>query len=967
MALFEKPIVLAPMAGGPSTPELCAAVANAGGLGFLAGGYLTPEKLETQVNVVESLTNRPYGINLFYPSPPNSDQYAEYSKYHQALTKQCVNYPDFPAHPKWSDDHYNRKLDIALGSNAAVISFTFGYPDANTLQTIRRAGKKVVLNATTPLEIDHVIRLDCDILSLQGKAAGGHRATVLDNNVEGSAYDAKTLLRHAIANTEKPIFAGGGVGTAEDTLDLLRTGATAVIVGTRFLTAKEAGTKDTHRHALLKLSNRKTVITHAFSGKPARAISNTFTNTFTRQAPYIYPEIHYLTAGMRAEANNAKDPEHLNLWAGEGFGNCREVTAKQIIDELLPYSQAKESCEVGDSYTDVAVIGGGPRGMAVIERLVSRIKDEKSEKPIQIAWYDDNGFGSGKVWSPYQCQLLLMNTVTAQLSAFPDESAGLSGQYTSGPTFYEWLKSDDAREFLASDPILLAEASSATEDTYSSRALYGAYLQWSVNKLLKNSKEFSPIQLVARRAVSFEKKDNSLFVHDSLGGCVEAKSVVLSLGHTPQTLSGTEESLSKKAKESAVAYVPRGDASVQRAAKLPAKEPIIFRGMGLTFFDYMILLTEGRGGQFRECADRYQYVPSGKEPHIIACSRKGAPHHARGRNQKRPDERWIPRILTGEYAATLSNATFSVDVWPQIAQEVELAFTISLLEAKDVDYDEESLVDLAKQGGQSLVEWRQSQGLTETLDWDELFQAKWTNSPGENLRDYQDTVASRIENDIAEAKKGNKSGPLKAALDVFRDIRNEVRECVQYGRISGESFKEELLAKYTPTNAYLSIGPPIQRLVQMRALIEAGILTVLPADPIISIGESNGKFNYFNPSMPQVKGEATALVEARLPTSSIQNTADPLIVSAASLGLIRPHHFKNTSWVSGAVDVDPHSFKAQSANEQQVSLYIYGIPLEGLQWGTAATIRPFVNSVIIHDADAIASSILEDLHERKKQ
>lgn len=90
MALFEKPIVLAPMAGGPSTPELCAAVTNAGGLGFLAGGYLTPEKLEEQVSTVESLTTQAFGINLFYPSHPNSDQYAEYSKYHQALTKKCV-------------------------------------------------------------------------------------------------------------------------------------------------------------------------------------------------------------------------------------------------------------------------------------------------------------------------------------------------------------------------------------------------------------------------------------------------------------------------------------------------------------------------------------------------------------------------------------------------------------------------------------------------------------------------------------------------------------------------------------------------------------------------------------------------------------------------------------------------------------------------------------------------------------
>ena len=114
------------------------------------------------------------------------------------------------------------------------------------------------------------------------------------------------------------------------------------------------------------------------------------------------------------------------------------------------------------------------------------------------------------------------------------------------------------------------------------------------------------------------------------------------------------------------------------------------------------------------------------------------------------------------------------------------------------------------------------------MDWGELFQEKWTNSPGEKLRDYQDTVASKIENDIAEAEKGNKSGPLKAALDVFRDIRNEVRECVQYGRITGESFKEELLARYSPTNAFLSIGPPDPKTGANASSNQSGYLNCAP-------------------------------------------------------------------------------------------------------------------------------------------
>ncbi|MDO5049134.1 MAG: nitronate monooxygenase [Actinomycetaceae bacterium] len=338
MYAFDRPLVLAPMAGGPSTPELCAAVCNAGGLGFLAAGYLRPEQLRAHVDGVEALTERAYGINLFYPSKPNVDLVDAFEEYRQVLTDGCAGEYDFPSEPQWSDDFFDEKLDIALGSRARFVSITFGYPDAATVARIREAGKLLVLNATTPREVDHVIGLDCDALGLQGKAAGGHRGSVLDEGEEGYAYDARELVEYAAARTDRLILAGGGVGTAGDVRELLDAGASAVIVGTRFLTAQEAGTKGTHRFALVNMKDRGTVVTHAFSGKPARTISNTFAQRFTPFAPLMYPEVHYLTAGMRAEADSARDAEYLNLWAGEGFHHCREARAKDIMEELLELS-----------------------------------------------------------------------------------------------------------------------------------------------------------------------------------------------------------------------------------------------------------------------------------------------------------------------------------------------------------------------------------------------------------------------------------------------------------------------------------------------------------------------------------------------------------------------------------------------------------------------------------------------------
>ncbi|MDU4570947.1 nitronate monooxygenase [Corynebacterium sp.] len=339
MHFFEKPIVLAPMAGGPSTPDLCAAVSEAGGLGFLASGYLSADDLAEQITIVENQTDRFYGINLFCPASINEGDSGSYSAYRDQLIEKLTFSSELPKEPIWSDDNYEEKLDIAIGSHAKFISFTFGYPEKTTIKSVQSKGKNVVLNATTPEEIDHVLDLGADVLALQGKNAGGHRATVISSEQAGTSYTSSDLLRYAVSKTRLPIFAGGGVGTASDVVDLIRAGATAVIVGTRFLTANEAGTKQTHRRAILNFTDRETATTRAFSGKIARSIRNDFIDQFSSIAPAMYPEIHYLTAPIRAEANADGNPEALNLWAGDGFGHCREDSAENIIDELLPYSR----------------------------------------------------------------------------------------------------------------------------------------------------------------------------------------------------------------------------------------------------------------------------------------------------------------------------------------------------------------------------------------------------------------------------------------------------------------------------------------------------------------------------------------------------------------------------------------------------------------------------------------------------
>lgn len=332
--MLRTPIVLAPMAGGPSTPELAAAVSNHGGLGFLAAGYLTPDKLEEHITKTAELTDRPFGVNLFYPSAPNDSdlQREQWREYRNRLVAYAGDAEAFPAEPAYSDDYYSEKLALVEGSPAAYVSFTFGYPSAETIDRLRAKGKKVVLYATTPEEITHIANSGADVLGLQGSAAGGHTASVLSD--PSLRRDVFTLVAEATKATDKPIIAGGGVGEKADVDKLLALGATAVQVGTRFLTATEAGTKPTHRRALLEFTDRPTQMTTAFSGKPARAITNRFVEQLSPVAPALYPEVNALTGGWRGRAAKTDDAENLNLWAGTGFAHCREASAAEIMDEL---------------------------------------------------------------------------------------------------------------------------------------------------------------------------------------------------------------------------------------------------------------------------------------------------------------------------------------------------------------------------------------------------------------------------------------------------------------------------------------------------------------------------------------------------------------------------------------------------------------------------------------------------------
>jgi nitronate monooxygenase len=325
---LPAPIVLAPMAGGPSTPELAAAVADAGGLGFLAAGYRSADQLGGDLGAVRRLTERPCGINLFAGAPLPVDDEAV-AAYARRLEPEAARLGAPLATPRWDDDGYAAKVRLALEERPAVVSFTFGCPDTETVASLRDAGVEVWVTVTHAAEATVAVSRGVDAVVAQGVEAGGHRGTWDDSD----AGDVPLLeLVRRTSGLGVPVVATGGIGDAEAAREALAAGASAVQLGSAFLLCPEAATHPAHR-ALLQ-EGRETAITRAFTGRRARGIVNRFLLEHSDDAPSAYPHVHHLTAPLRAAARQAGDGESFNLWAGTQHRRARAEPARAVVRRL---------------------------------------------------------------------------------------------------------------------------------------------------------------------------------------------------------------------------------------------------------------------------------------------------------------------------------------------------------------------------------------------------------------------------------------------------------------------------------------------------------------------------------------------------------------------------------------------------------------------------------------------------------
>jgi nitronate monooxygenase len=329
---LERPVVVAPMAGGASTPDLVVAAADAGALGFLAAGYKTAAQVEAQVADVRARTSGPFGVNLFVPGAPTRFR-DELSAYVRELAPEAAVRGVDVGDPVWDDDDWAAKTDLLVDLCPDVASFTFGRPQPTLVTALHRRGTVVMVTVTDVAEAEQAISSGADVLCAQGIQAGAHRGSFSDDDRTDAGMTTLDLVAALRRRTGLPVVAAGGIALPGDVAAALGAGADAVQAGTAFLRSDESGASELHKQALVDSGYTGTALTRAFTGRRARGLVNRFMEHHP-DAPRAYPEIHHLTRPLRSAAVHQGDPHGVNLWAGTGYRHARTGPAAAIVEWL---------------------------------------------------------------------------------------------------------------------------------------------------------------------------------------------------------------------------------------------------------------------------------------------------------------------------------------------------------------------------------------------------------------------------------------------------------------------------------------------------------------------------------------------------------------------------------------------------------------------------------------------------------
>ncbi len=333
---IEHALILAPMAGGTSTPALVAAVSNAGGLGSMGAGYMRPAQIAESIAQIRALTARPFAVNLFAGGSDGTGardprRMLELMMPHHARL-------GLPA-PTTPDDflpRFEEQVQVVLDAKVPIFSFTFGIPAPDLIAKLKARGTRLMGTATTVAEARALHTAGVDAIIAQGSEAGAHRGTFLAPS-EDSLIGTMALVPQVADATPLPVIASGGIMDGRGIVAAAALGASGVQMGTAFLTCPESGASPAYKNAVLAARDDATLLTRAFSGRMARGLANAFALEMKEHTRDLlsYPAQNNLTRPMRTAAAKLGDADRLSLWAGQAAPLARAMPAADLVARLV--------------------------------------------------------------------------------------------------------------------------------------------------------------------------------------------------------------------------------------------------------------------------------------------------------------------------------------------------------------------------------------------------------------------------------------------------------------------------------------------------------------------------------------------------------------------------------------------------------------------------------------------------------
>ena len=560
-----------------------------------------------------------------------------------------------------------------------------------------------------------------------------------------------------------------------------------------------------------------------------------------------------------------------------------------------------------------------------------------------------------------------MNTVIDQITLFNDDSIENGGKPLPGPNLRQWL-AGQAATFLAAHPefdsFYQQEVARLKQPgDFASRGMMGVYAAWFFEWLTQRVRQNQTLTFTQQAVTQVTPIGQKFQLTLADGMQILSDQVVMALGHSDDYLSEEEAGFKTFAAENQLKYVAPMHPAEADLSAFDENDTIIVRGLGLSFFDYLSALTVGKGGQFvRNAAGELDYIPSGHEPHVIAGSRGGFPLHARGVNEKDTSELYVPKFFTLPALDALRAAGGGHlqydDFEKLVVKELTYKYILNQLAIMPnrLPYDQAEALRQALLTSDDLTATAKAFGLDDIP----VFDIDLIRNPARDLDaavDYATWFKTYLRADIADAKLGNKHAPFAGTFDIMRDIRDRIRYVIEHEYFDADEY-EKFLRQFKPFDVSVSVGPPLERIEQLLALIEAGIFEVTA--PQIHVDTEGQQFVARDVRQQEFRGNA--LIEARLGATDIAISRNPVIENLRQQGLlVQPTRTRadGSTYQIGAATFDRQTFEVIDQNGNKVPhLYIYGITLEGLKWFGTVIPRPGVNTVILREAAWIAQRIL---------